>query len=269
MCVTSQPAIISDTMVLTTALNPGTHMTAYQNKALSHTGDANCMFLHLPGDSLHLVQGIDATHGFMSDVTQSLPRLQPIERGMSRSGSFRGSFNPAPRIEEYGDYRVVFANKPEDTLTVLDQLPPEFRPTRVHSLELLAHWYKRHFEGYGIILVCWRGTLAPTHPVAVSYEPFHPEYLFAPGVDGHDGNLPQLGAPIGRGFKVAFSQRGRDCAHTVSYREPSVGRKQWAPLSVSGFNDDRSRAPNGDYWVRQSDLYLTGVDLAEKLVPRV
>jgi hypothetical protein len=272
MCVTPYPASISGTRtyVYATSLDAEgakpVHVCGYQNEAETH-GGPNCMFLNFAGKNLALVRGPEYTSSFMRDMTRGLPRLRPP---MTLGGDFsRGTFGARSSItvEDYGDYTVILAQGPADILSVLDQVPMNRRPRRTPKLEEMVNFYMSFSPQDTFALPCFDGRVKPKHPITVSYEPRDPGVLTIPGLDGHDGRVPVVGAPVFRDFRVAFAVRGEQLPHAVRYSD-SVSDKLWAPASVAGFVDDRFDGPNGDYVVSVADVKagLTGRELADQLV---
>lgn len=267
MCVTADPAYIEGTRTYvhaTTLEGEPVHVCGYQNKAESVLG-GNCMFLNYAGTDLRLVRGPERTRHLMEDMTASLKELVPIprSRGMSFGYETRGF-----SVEEYGDYTVILAQEAGDILSVLDQVPEHRRPARSSRLQHMVDFYMSWYERDSFVLACFDGTAEPKHPITVSYRPRDAELLTIPGLDGHDGQVPTVGAPVRRDFHVAFSAEGLELPHKVYYNDPGVAGKPWAPSSVAGFFDNRRDGLNGDYVVPLDALHqrLTGWDLVATLL---
>jgi hypothetical protein len=265
MCVTSGPAFISGTKTYAYAApakggEPQRHVCGYINTARSTSGP-NCMFLNFAGSDLRLVRGPERTQSFMGDMTAGLPELKPVER--SRSGSYRSS---SIEVIDYGDYTTVTAQEPDDMLGVLDQVPLNRRPQRTPRLEAMVNFYMSYRSDDAFTLGCFDGNVKPKHPIVVSYTPHNPEVLTIPGLDGHDGKLPTVGAPVFRNFSIAFGVAGTQLPREVHYND-EVDRA-WAPSSITGFVDNREDGPNGDYVmpVRAVTAGYMGARLARELV---
>jgi hypothetical protein len=270
MCVTSSPALITDTLTYTHAtLNHDgelRHVNGYQNQAENFQGP-NCMFLNYAGTNLETVRGPEHTKTMMADITAGLPDLRRVLRS-------RGSdmFDMEPErgftVEDYGDYTVILAQGPGDISGALELVPIKRRPIWTDNLRHMIDFYMSWYAHDSFVLACFDGTVKPKHPITVSYKPRNPEVLTAPGLDGHDGRVPTIGAPVHRDFHVAFGVQDIDLRHPVHYDDPIQRQAPWAPRSVSGFHDNRGTGPNGDYVVPISALLdgLTGTDLAAKLI---
>lgn len=264
MCVTADPAVIygTETYVYPTELD-GTpvHVSGYQNMAESSSG-GNCMFLNFAGSNLQMVDGPQRTRNLMRDMTASLEELVYVEQ--MRGGSFRGS--KGITVVNYGNYTAILAQGPGDMLSVLDQVPADRRPVRSQRLEEMIDFYMRWYPQDSFVLACFKGSVNPEHPIVVSYEPRDASVLTIPGLDGHDGQVPVIGAPVYRDFKLAFGINGIDLPIPVRYTDPNVDLS-WAPSSVSGFIDNR-HGLNGDYVLPIEAVMqgLNGPELAAKLI---
>ncbi len=268
MCVTLAPALISGTQTYVHATTDGdgrdVHVCAYQNEATSF--GPNCMLLNFAGTNLELARGPEHTRGLMDDVTRNLEELIPVPRERSAF-----SFGRSYTIEDYGMYTVVLAQRPTDILSVLegDEIPDDRRPARTPQLEQMVDFYMATFPDDSFVLACFNGKVKVEHPIVVSYAPYDSNVLTIPGLDGHDGKLPVIGAPVYRGFRCAFSVAGVELPHRVHHSGLlSTNPPWWAPKSVGGFYDNRPDGPNGDYVVRVSDVVagLTAERLAAVLI---
>jgi len=101
----------------------------------------------------------------------------------------------------------------------------------------------------------------------VAYVPLSDDVLFVPGLEGHDGKPPVIGAPVKRDIHVAFGISGITLQHHVGYSDPNLELLWWTPKSVTGFFDNRV-APNGDFVVPIDAIKekLTGADLVMELI---
>lgn len=264
MCVTVQPAQMGSTRVYTQRTRHGigiADVTAYLNTACS--AGPNCMLLHFPTNELELVHGAQETTHLMADVTGNLPAIVPMHAAM---GQMFGDAVPAARstppvrIESFGAYHVLLSSSASaivDTLRSREarqHIPAGRLPTMDAQLERLAAWYEEHFPNHAFVLACFSGSVMPTHPIVVRYRPYDTSVLFAPGLDGHDGELPVIGQSMPRDFAVAFGVEGRQLPLDIRYSDPRVGSWQtgrsqvsWAPQSVVGWHDNRLIGPNRDY----------------------
>ncbi|HTE58395.1 MAG TPA: hypothetical protein VK694_06640 [Verrucomicrobiae bacterium] len=281
MCVTSGPAEINDTRVLTyvtygSARHQPVHYSFYQNRASERVPGQgpNCMFLQFPTAHLEAVDGPNHTHDFMRDVTAGLPDLVyvPRMRGATLGGLATRSALGAPVVVEHGDYHLILCSSPSRILEALDQVPPSRRPAHTAQLEALAAWYGEWYPDHSFVLACFNGSANPRHPIAVRYVPNNDDVVFAPGLDGHTGNVPIIGQPIVRDFYVAFAVQGQQLPISFRYQHGGfIIQPDWAPLpnlGVAGFHDNRFDAPNGDYTVAVDSLRqgASGHELVDVLI---
>jgi hypothetical protein len=120
------------------------------------------------------------------------------------------------------------------------------------------------------ILACFDGEVAPIHPLAVSYDPNDPTQISIPGLDGHEGDIPEIGGRVTRDFTVAVGVEGAQLRHEVNYLDRFPFTPEWAPKFVNGFIDNREDEElNGDYaWPIEAVLdNLDGTDLANAQIP--
>lgn len=275
MCVTSGPAQMGDTQVFTFDPNHNNdhrahHITAYLNTAINASGTPNCMLLHFPAQELPelVLDGLNAHTDVMRAVTHGLPRLSdglPDDNGDWHLVS-RGVETAV--VQAYGDYHVVIANSASDIPQVLNKVPVDRRPPMTTDLENLIGWYDEHFFGYRFLLCCFNGHVRPSHPIVVSWIPDNDDVLFAPGLDGHTGELPRLGEPMPRNFRVAFGLDGVNLPKQVELHRPNPANHWWVPESVTGFFDDRVSGINSDYVVPRLTIAegMSGRELLEDLV---
>lgn len=269
MCVTTNIATMDQSQVFTMVTNQlhggqPVHVTAYQNRALNLSDAPNCMILHFPSQGkVELVQGAQSTVGLMTSITAGLSPLVPNHSRGSRTFRSAGESHTA-HVEEYGDYHVVIAEYATDMLKVIKQVPAKRRPPITGQLQALVEWYGKKFPDYTFVLACFDGAVRPTHPIMVSYVPDNDDVVYCPGLDGHDGTIPEIGQTIKRDFKVAFAACDITLPHNVSYKQSAW----WIPTSVAGFYDNRTDAPNGDYVVPLLNLQegFDGQELVSDLV---
>lgn len=261
MCVTIGGARISGTRALCYAVG-GRHIVAYQNVA--STTRPNVMLLNFPGSDIQMVRGgPEKTTRLLADVTADLP-----DALLPKAVMFGGRSRMPVRVEQYGDsYTVVLAEGPDDIIEALrsDEVPEDRRPTDLAALQAMVGFYRSWYPDDAFVLACFNGRVQPKYPITVSYVPHDPTVLAVPGLDGHDGRLPEPGDPVYRDFSVAFAMHSLQLPHAVGYSDQVD--EAWAPSSVAGFRDNRPWGPNGDYVVAVQDLKrgLTGPALVDML----
>lgn len=249
MCVTSGPAIMTNTLVygyvpLPREGEPQRHVVGYQNQAESLLSD-NFMLLNFAGTDLHLVRGPEHTTSMMSDITRGLQDL--IELRSGRGGGRGDTYGV--RIEEYGDYTIFLSQSASAIVEAVMDHPhsANYDTDSVRDLAVSAKFFENHYPHDSFLVPMFKRGIKvkPTHPIVVSYVPRQPEFLTVPGLDGHDGTMPIVGAPVKRDFKLAFGVQGVNL-HPVRYKDKNVS-PLWAPESIAGFADNRYEGANGNY----------------------
>jgi len=268
MCVTSKPAAITNTQAFVYSMMMNgvlRHVVGYQNK-VEYSRSGNCMFLNFAGKNLELVRGAENTATLMGDITRGLPSL--VQEEMTRARASLGGGLMGVSVEKYGDYTVILAQGPADIRSALNQVELERRPVWDDKFAQMIDFYMRWNPTHTFALACFDGSITPTHPICVSYEPHDANVLTIPGLDGHDGNIPKPDQLIYRDFTIAFGAEGVDLPHKVLYSDFLTRPPLWLPTSVAGFRDNRRNGPNGDYVIPLSSLLkgLTGTELAATLL---
>ncbi len=247
MCVTSGAAIMTGTMAYGYVPSPREgepqrHIVGYQNEAESLSGD-NFMLLNFAGTDLRLVRGPEHTTRLMSDMTAGLQQILVPQGGGMRDGSY------SVTIEEYGDYTIFLSQSATAIVDAVMDHPDSssFDIASIRQLALTAEFFEQHYPLDSFLVPMFKQGLKvkSAHPIVVSYVPRQPEFLTVPGLDGHDGTMPIIGAPVVRNFKLAFGVQGVDLT-PVRYKDTTVS-PLWAPESVIGFVDNRFRGANGNY----------------------
>lgn len=269
MCVTLGPAAIENTRVYGHVGTPdpdgnARHYVGYQN-VVPASNEPNIMFLNfacMPG-TLELIQAATHTRTMMDDITAELRSVNPIYPGRGLN-TYGGAI-----IEQYGDYTTVRAENPADIVAVVGRMIEsgsfQLNFTSRMQLNNMASYFADYKPGDSFLLMLLNGPVKPKYPVVVSYVPRDPSVITLPGLDGHDGQPPIIGAPVLRNFKVAFGISGVNLVHHVDYQD-DLRNPSWAPSSVVGFFDNASR-PNGDYTIPVNAVRegINGRRLAELL----
>jgi hypothetical protein len=261
MCLCLRPARLSDTILYaaeTIVAGKVAHVMGYQNRAENLARGPNAMILPIPASvALGADNMIDMTSAkrVLSDYAHS---LWPPEQSASLSfGSSRGL--PAKvTVFDKGNYTVVLATDARAIPAALDRVPSHKRPALNQAIfDAYAAWY----PGWHVALCCFDRSFEAVEPLLWWYEPIDPTHLFAPALDGHDGNVPQPGAAVNVDHKVVFGSvtkpQGKDVIFT-GYTKPAADRRglqtelpeELRPLlatKVTGASFARKKMPNGDF----------------------
>jgi len=235
MCVSVSPRVrvhFSDTILYAAevcgrgkARDKMLHVLGYENtvqNALNGNGhQGNAMLLPLP-----------AVPGTMTQAncipTEQCPRilhdyaeaLFPLRWSGNRGSTAPAGPVPKARVEvfESGVYTIALAQDATAIPDALMQVPPEKLPVLNPELfNAYSAWYPK----WTFALCCFNNQhLARATPLLWWYEPLNPDYLFAPALDCHTGELPDLTAEVSvdhtliagssimeGGWRVDFSDR--------------------------------------------------------------
>jgi len=201
MCVTSGPATLSKTRILSFKVDEDRHFLAYSNSAKNLSNKANSMILPVPG-KVKQSDFVD-TSAFPKFMEHLEAQLTPRSRSLGGSKGLDRSLGVIHF--QSGMYEVFIASggigtsvagllqgKKHPVQEALKVLQPSKRPEI--SKELLE-WYDKFYPGWDLV-VCVFGAdkVMESQPIAFTYRPL-PEWkdaLFYPAVDSHSGGVPNL-----------------------------------------------------------------------------
>ncbi|WP_437927876.1 hypothetical protein WMF37_01175 [Sorangium sp. So ce291] len=248
MCCTFSPARLSSTLLYAgDAQRNGlyVHVLAYQNTA--STSGPNAMILPIPATRLGPENAVDTRpfRTFLEDIREAT--RVPAARGYGPSfGAPRGS---RPVVFDVGSYTVVLAESPRAVLAALGAVPEDKRPA-INDRMLQA--FEIYYPGWPVAVCCWNGDLQP-EPLLWWYEPRFPEWLFAPALDAHDGDPPDLQAAVQVDHHLAFGSALRPEGQPVRYRDDAGSYRPLLPSSVRGA-ELHVQMSNGDFWARRDQI---------------
>lgn len=271
MCVAVAPARFARTTVFAgEARRNGrvVHVAGYENsvRSLVRGGSAprrllnrlrgaqapsgNAMILHFP-----------AVPGSMTSAnvvdTEACPRiLADMVRALSppvadASPASLPTFSKAQNVEvfEHGIYTVALAVDARAIPDALDQIPTRRRPDLNPAL---FDWYHATFPGWPVALCCFDTVdAARATPMLWWYEPSYPEWLFAPGIDAHTGEVPDLDADVQVDHWVVL---GSDEGIDVRYRDQ-------LPDDVATLLPDRVVGVHLQRRMRNADFVMPAADI--------
>lgn len=260
MCVSAAPARFSRTTVFAgEAQRNGSvvHVLGYENTAQNRVGRVgrfapwrssrvgNAMLLHFP-----------AVRGSMSQAnvvdTQSCPHIlgdmvsalfPPVA---AADPAHRVTTSPAVEVFDSGIYTVVLASDASAIPDALHRVPRSRRP---EVSDAMFEWYARQFPGWPLALCCFDNRDARhATPMLWWYKPQFPEFLFAPAIDGHTGNPPDLAESVEVDHRVVLGVTGSDTGMPVNYSDAlPEDVSSLLPQRVVGTGFRRVRMPNGDF----------------------
>lgn len=244
MCITTSPAELSKTILLAHSfVRDGVtlNVIGYQNKASSNGPCA--MLLPIPSKApMSPANCID-----MSACPTLFKDYEEIITPRSRGGfSFGLEVNGDVQIFNSGSYTVILVARASLIPSMLDRLPNDKRPVSNPALYAqMDHWYP---EGW-FALCCWSGAIE-AEPMVWWYEPIsaYENSHFLPGLDAHDGGLPDLGAKVQVDHALVIGvppSRAYRNAEGLLHQVPEEIRP-FFPDNVSG-STSRGTMMNGDW----------------------
>jgi hypothetical protein len=204
MCITLEPAKLSSTRIyagdVTHPSGRPVHVIGYQN-VVQATRGPNAMLLPFPASQVgpeNLVNG-----AAFAEIMAAYERA--IQRRNMTKGVSRG-IGAAPAAAGYsvfdsGSYTIALAEK-ASFLKDAVQLVPEARRPKIATSFIIA--LSQLYPNWPIAVCCFEGGDVAPEPLFWWFESRYPDTLFAPAIDAHDGNPPNMGELVHRDHVVAF-----------------------------------------------------------------
>lgn len=251
MCISIRPARLTNTILLAHSIvrPDGTpiNILGYQNSA--KTIGPNAMLLPIPAKALTSANCVDMSKS--PDIFKEYKKLIESESN-SRGLVSRGICFSGPEVFDSGSYTVILAPRAAALSAYLEQVPAAKRPTA--NPELFAQmdvWYPDFY----FALCCWDGTM-DAEPMVWWYEPLdaYKDHHFLPGLDAHDGGLPELEVPVDVDHTIIVGRPepslllGGNAVQLASTVDPNI--RQYMPNHVWGatFGDEMR---NGDWRIKK------------------
>jgi len=194
MCLTLEPSRMSGTILYaaeTVHNDKLVHVMGYQNKAENLSPRPNAMILPIPSAApMGPGNAIDmrACKNVLKDYEQVYIANKPRTRGLTKGLMNLGV--DSVQVFDTGNYTVVLARDATQIPSALSLVPENKRPNP--KPDIFAA-YAKLYPGWHIALCCYDGTV-DAEPMVWQYEPLDPARLFAPALDGHDGQVPNVTA---------------------------------------------------------------------------
>jgi hypothetical protein len=271
MCVSLGPATFSSTIVYAHATvfrGRRVHVLGYQNNAKSKVRGPNAMILPIPASVAMGPENAIDTRGFASvlrDYVQSLRRarvrsIEPVVKAPPTAGGVQ--------VFERGSYAIVLASDASAAamMTAMNSLPEAKRPPIDRAMfDAYLSWY----PGWHLAICCFEGHVV-AEPMLWWYEPMTPDELFLPGLDAHDGGVPDLAARVklDHAIVVGIGNSPLSVSATLPVGVPA----EIGPLlatRIDGWFHLAGRCPNGDWWMRPEALERDHIEPVDPLVRRL
>ena len=236
MCVSAAPAKFASTIVYgraTERRGQQVHVLGYQNVARNRAKGPNAMLLPIPSAApMGPGNAIDARafSGVLEAYRVALRSMLPVFRGIPSEGA-SAERSASVQVFDTGSYTVVLAHQAElgAIEAALAQVPAARRPSI--SSELIDA-YRRWYPGWHLALCCFAAEGAGPEPMLWWYPPLDPSRVFLPGLDAHDGGVPQLGVQVEVDHAVALGVDAELPEFDLGgSRYPRWVQRPWAPVA--------------------------------------
>ena len=284
MCCTLEPAELSDTIIYAAEVTHDAHglchVIGYQNTVTRRNPGPNAMLLPFPAEGRvgrdNLVNGADfpdILKAYDRAVERLKPRTKSVVRGFAGDMLLGAVASADYEIFESGSYTIALAQDASGLASALKEIPESKRPNLpakfIVSLGKL-------YPDWPMALCCFDLNIDDAEPLFWWYKPRFPEVLFAPAIDAHNGEPPDLETDVWRDHTLAFGSyaaklEDRDLLADIVHQVPKEHR--WLfDAHVSG-TQIHGNTGNGDFVIsvdtvrRPKDRWL-GDDVPVALPPR-
>lgn len=280
MCVTTGPAKLSNTIIYTgTGAHNGksVHVLGYQNTVQNLEHGPNCMLLHIPTKEPLGKDNFIRTDGkseILKDITNA---FRPLSKGFSPEAASmsRGfhQYSAEVKIFKHDIYTVLSSRSVEATREVLNYLPVEKKPKIDDSL---FEFYATHFPEWSFLLFLFDNKdMKDSNPILCHYTPINPEVLFAPTLDAHTGQAPDMREQVFMDHDITFGfhstllkRKSEYLSHSFREDEIIIQKPMYKELRnylpIAGntltYRDSYSE-PNGDVFLRWTETGMVNKGL--------
>lgn len=249
MCITSARATLSNTLIYTgTAQKQGkdVHVLAYQNTADS--SGPNSMILPFPTSEEMSEKNIIDTRpfkGFLKDIADA-SKVRTRSLGISKS--FSAVAAGGAQVFDVGSYTVVLAEKASQIPAALSRVSERKRP-EISTRFLIG--FGKLYPDQPIALCCWDGHIK-AEPLLWWYVPTNKDVLFAPTMDAHDGNAPDIEALVDTDHIISV---GSSMTDKVGHHNRIV-YKDSIPEDVRRLLPDHTYGVKLNHQAKNGDMFL-------------
>ena len=248
MCCSAGPAHFSNTILYAAEVHdiegdPVRHVLGYQNTVENLADGPNAMILPIPA-----VPGTVSSKNVIdtSDAPNILKDMASLFMPVTRSLGHAKSYSAHVEVFDSGIYTIILAEDARAIPSALKRIRKDKCPSiKKEMFEAYAKWY----PGWSIALCCFNNRdAAKATPMMWWYRPANPDRLFAPAVDAHDGNPPDLSAKVAVDHTVIFGSDRMKFALEFNPRHsvPQVIRP-YVNVKVVGHEYKGESMKNGDF----------------------
>ncbi len=250
MCITSGPANLSDTKIMSIKLDEEYHLIAYSNSVENYSKHTNSMILAVPG-TLTQTDFYDTTlyAKFLEEIEEfRKPRTKSISRSIDPESDDLSFEN-----FQIGMYNIFLSNSAELIDKAIGELPEDKRP--IISTELLD-FFKNHYAGWSFVVCVFdNAKKIDAQPIMFKYKPFDKDMLFFPGMDSHDGNAPNLEAKVRVDHYLISELKG---VGEMEFSSQTLVPDILQNLELYGVHEQTIKQ-NGDWYLKIEDNVLNSI----------
>lgn len=259
MCCTFFESKLSDTILYAAESElegRRVHVMAYQNRAANLAKGPNAMMLPIPAAKPLTPDNMLDTRPFkniLRDYVTAYEAAKPKPKAEGFGTDLLFSNVAKAEVFERGSFTVVLAQDARLIPAALARVPEHRRPQPNRAI---FSAYAKHYPGWHMALCCYDGVIE-AEPMVFWYEPLFPKRLFAPALDAHDGNPPDLNRWVHRDHYVFFAAKQANRGIPLDRRRRSNPiPTEHQPLFVDHFAGTQLTGvyPNGDFWIDVKDL---------------
>lgn len=257
MCCTFVESKMSNTLIYTgegQRNGKTVHVLAYQNVAENLSNAPNAMVIPFPASAPMNENNVIDTSKFKDFLRNITDATKIRTRGMlggnmAKSASFDLNDDDA-LVFDVGSYTVVLAEKVSQIPAALSRVPDHKRPAM--SYKFLSG-YEKLYPNQPVAVCCWSGTLE-AEPLLWWYEPKDSSVLFAPTMDAHDGNAPDVESMVHTDHIISAGATIGGKGQLVKYEDSIPDHvADLLPAMVHGHKMEY-RMKNGDVFIATNDV---------------
>lgn len=260
MCCTFFESKLSDTILYAAESELDgrrIHVMAYQNRATNLAKGPNAMLLPIPAAKPLTPDNMLDTRLFKG-ILRHYVTVYEAAKPRSRTLPTRGkdmllSKGAKAEVFDRGSFTVVLAQDARLIPAALARVPEHRRPQPNRAI---FSAYAKYYPGWHMAMCCYDGAIE-AEPMVFWYESLFPNRLFAPALDAHDGNPPDLARKVSRDHYVFFAAKRANRGIAIDKeRISNTIPLPHQPLFVDHFAGTQLTGtyPNGDFWIDVQDL---------------
>jgi hypothetical protein len=257
MCVTSDLAKLLGTKIYLGQKKVNRrllHILGYKADPQNLATGPNALIIHLPAKVKMTETNNLNTKGCSNLLDDMVQAALPKPKGELKR-SLGINLSERALVYTSGIYTVIQAHSADAVYDALNRVPANKRPNI--SRELLQY-YNQNYNGWTLQLCCFDNKdVAKAEPLMWWYEPMDYSTFILPGVDSHDGGVPNYRYQVERDTYLIFGsdEFSRNIGHKVWYSDRKIPSQTqlFLPEKVI-VTHIKGSTPNGDYILPTNNL---------------